>query len=128
MTIVVIDKSHGVVVIFRGEAEGVFGEDVAVGDAGGAEGTGDGAEGGVVVVGGNAVLRGVVEDLRDVLVAVVGVEEVEAPVLGAHDERPRGDRLRGVPHKLRPHGVAFASCPSVMHKGNRCLLLKDFQG
>ena len=68
--------------VFGGEAEGVFGEDVAVGDAGGAGGAGDGAEGGVVIVGGDAVLEGVVEDLGNVLVAVVGVEEIEAPVFG----------------------------------------------
>ena len=68
MAIVVIDKAKGGVVILRGEAEGVFGEEVAIGDAGGAGGAGDGAEGGVVVVGGDAVLRGVVEDLGDVLV------------------------------------------------------------
>ena len=91
VTIVVIDKSHGVVVIFRGEAEGVFGEEVAVGDAGGAGSSGDGAEGGIVVVGGDAVLRGVVEEFGNILVAVVGVEEVEVPILGTHDKRPRGD-------------------------------------
>ena len=105
VAIVVVDEGEGVVVVFGGEAEGVFGEDVAVGDAGGAEGAGDGAEGCVVVMRGDAVLRGVVEDLRDVLVAVVRIEEVEAPVLGTHGQRPRGDRLRGIPHKLRPHGV-----------------------
>ena len=91
MTIIVVNEAEGEVVIFRREAEGVFGEEVAVGDAGGAGSSGDGAEGGVVIVGGNAVLRGMVEDLGDVFVAVVGVEEVEAPVLGAHDEQSRGD-------------------------------------
>ena len=92
--------------VFGGEAEGVFGEEVTVGDAGGVEGTGDGAEGCVVIVRGDAVLWGVVEDLGDVLVAVVGVEEIEAPVLGAHDERARGDGFRGVPDKLGADGVA----------------------
>ena len=92
--------------VFRGESEGVFGEDVAVGDAGGTVGAGDGAKGGVVVVRGDAVLEGVVEDLGDVLVAVVGVEEVEAPVLGAHDERSCGDGLGGIPHELGADGVA----------------------
>ena len=53
-----------------------------------------------------SILKGVVEDLGDVLVAVVGVEEVEAPVLGAHDERARGDGLGGIPHKLGADGVA----------------------
>ena len=92
--------------VFGGEAEGVFGEEVAVGDAGGAGSAADGAKGGVVVVRGNAVLRGVVEDLGDVLVAVMSVKEIEAPVLGAHDERARGDRLGGIPHKFGADGVA----------------------
>ena len=55
---------------------------------------------------GDAVLEGVVEDLGDVFVAVVGVEEIEAPILGAHDERARGDGFRGIPDKLGADGVA----------------------
>ena len=55
---------------------------------------------------GDAVLRGVVEYLGDVLVAVVGVEEIEVPILGTHDERTRSDRLGGIPHKLCTDGVA----------------------
>ena len=106
MPIIVVNEAEGEVVIFRREAEGVFGEEVAIGDAGGGGGAGDGAEGGVVVVGGDAVLEGVVEDLGDVLVAVVGVKEIEAPVLGAHDERTRGDGLGGIPHELSSDGVA----------------------
>lgn len=113
MTVVVVDEAEGVVVDLGGEAEGVFGEEVTVGDAGGVEGTGDGAEGGVVVVGGDAVLEGVVEDLGNVLVAVVGVEEIEAPVFGAHDERTRGDGLGGIPHKLGTDGVAVGSVQSL---------------
>ena len=57
-------------------------------------------------MGGDAVLEGVVEDLGDVLVAVVGVKEIEAPVLGTHDERTRGDGLGGIPHELSSDGVA----------------------
>ena len=106
MTVVVVDEAEGVVVDLGGEAEGVFGEEVTVGDAGSAGGAGDGAEGGVVVVRGNTVLESVVEDLGDVLVAVVGVEEVEAPVLGAHDKRSCGDGLGGIPHELGADGVA----------------------
>ena len=106
MAVVVVDEEGGGVVVFGGEAEGVFGEEVAIGNAGGAGGAGDGAEGGVVVVGGDAVLEGVVEDLGDVLVAVVGVKEIEAPVLGTHDERTRGDGLGGIPHELSSDGVA----------------------
>ena len=92
--------------VFAGEAEGVFGEEVAVGDAGGAGSAADGAKGGVIVMGGDAVLEGMVEDLGDVLVAVVGVKEVEIPILGMHDERARGDGLGGVPHELGADGVA----------------------
>ena len=53
-----------------------------------------------------SILKGVVEDLGDVLVAVVGVKEIEAPILGAHDERARGDGLGRVPHELGTDGVA----------------------
>ena len=58
MAVVVVGEGKDVIVVFGGETEGVFGEDVAVGDAGGAGGAGDGAEGCVVVVRGDAVLRG----------------------------------------------------------------------
>ena len=92
--------------VFRGESEGVFGDKIAVGDAGGGGGTSDCAEGGVVVVRGDAVLEGMVEDLGDVLVAVVGVEEIEIPILGTHDERSCGDGLGGIPHELSSDGVA----------------------
>ena len=106
MAIVIVNEAEGEVMIFRREAEGVFGEEVAIGDAGGAGGAGDGAEGGIVIVGGDAVLKGVVEDLGDVLVAVVGVKEIDAPILGAHDERACGDGLGGIPHELGTDGVA----------------------
>ena len=99
--------------VFGGEAEGVFGEEVAIGDAGGAGGAGDGAEGGVVVVGGDAVLRGVVEEFGNILVAVVGVEEFEIPVLGAHDERACGDGLGGIPHELGADGVRVGGVQSL---------------
>ena len=106
MAIVIVNEAEGEVMIFRREAEGVFGEEVTVGDAGGGGGAGDGAEGGVVVMGGDAVLKGVVEDLGDILVAVVGVKEVEAPILGTHDKRSCGDGFGGIPHKLCTDGVA----------------------
>lgn len=105
MSVIVVDEGEGVVVVFGGEAERVFGDEIAVGDAGGGGGASDCAEGGVVIVDGDAVLRGVVKDLRDVLVAVVRIKEVEAPILGAHGQGPRGDGLRRLPHKLGAHGV-----------------------
>ena len=106
MPIIVVNEAEGEVVIFRREAEGVFGEEVAIGNAGGAGGAGDGAEGGVVVVGGDAVLGGVVEDLGDVLVAVMSVKEIEVPILGTHDKRSCGDGFGWIPHKLGADGVA----------------------
>ena len=39
-----------------------------------------------------------IDDLGNVLVAIVGVKEIEAPVLGAHDERSCGNGFRGIPH------------------------------
>ena len=110
MAIVVVNEAESGIVVFRQEAEGVFGEELAVGNAGGA---GDGAEGGVVIVGGDAVLEGVVKNLGDILVAVVGVEEVEAPVLGAHDKRARGEGLGGIPHELGTNGVVVGGVQSL---------------
>ena len=73
MPIIIVGKTRHNVVVFGGKSEGVFGEEVAIGDASGAGGAGDGAEGGVVVVGGDAVLRGVVEEFGNILVAVVEI-------------------------------------------------------
>ena len=54
-----------------------------------------------------SILKCVAEYLGEVLVAVVGVEEIEIPILGAHDERSCGDGLGGmIPHKLGADGVA----------------------
>ena len=38
-----------------------------------------------------------VHEVGDVLVTVVGVEEIEIPILGTHDERARGDGFGGIP-------------------------------
>ena len=113
MPIIVVNEAEGEVVVFGGEAEGVFGEDVAVGDAGGAGSAADGAEGGVIVMGGDAVLKCVAEYLGEVLVAVVGVEEIEIPILGAHDERSCGDGLGWVPHELGADGVRVGGVQSL---------------
>ena len=116
MAVIVIDKGEGVVMELGGEAEGIFGDEVAVGDAGGAVGAGDGAEGGVVVVGGDAVLEGVVEDLGDVLVAVVGVEEIEVPILGTHDERTRSGHRESC---RRQSGSAWRPVRRTFHNSPR---------
>ena len=97
MAVVVVDEGEGVVVKFGGEAEGVFGEEVTVGDAGGVEGTGDGAEGGVVVVRGDAVLRGVAEYLGEPHklgadgVAVGGVQSLDAKEVVVNKAEVRGN-------------------------------------
>ena len=57
MTIIVVDKAEGLVVVFGGESEGVVGGEGVVGDGGGGDGAGDGAEGGVVVVCCDAITR-----------------------------------------------------------------------
>ena len=88
-------------------------------------------EGGVVVVRGDAVLRGVAKDLRDVLVAVVRIEEVEAPVLGTHGQGPRGDGFRRVPVRTAlPCVVGIATTPSVKYLALTvtCVSLRAYGG
>ena len=109
MPIIVVNEAEGEVVIFRREAEGVFGEEVAIGDAGGAGGAGDGAEGGIIVVGGEAVGEGVVDEVGDVLVAVVGVVGRDLPIGHLHHQRAGGDRFRGVPDIGVEEGVVGAT-------------------
>ena len=116
MAIVIINESKGVVMDFGGEAEGIFhlafARERMIGGGSGARGSG-GAEGSVGVV--DDVFLDV-HEVGDVLVAVVGVEEVEAPVLGAHDKRSCGDGLGGIPHKFGADGVA--GLPVDRQKGN----------
>ena len=57
MAIIVVDKAEGVVVVFRGKAEGIVGGEGVVRDCGGGDRTRDGAEGGVVVVCCDAIAR-----------------------------------------------------------------------
>ena len=61
--------------IFGGEAEGVFEVEVTGGDGRVVDGTGDGAEGSVIIVCRDAIARFEVNQFRDVLVPVKGVEE-----------------------------------------------------
>ena len=64
-------------------------------------------------MGGDAVLEGVVEDLGNVLVAVMSVKEIEVPILGTHDKRSCGDGLGGIPHELGADGVAVVGVQSL---------------
>ena len=108
MAVVVVDEAEGVVIKFAGEAPGVEFDEVAVGDLGVPGGAGHRAEGRVVVVGGDAVDVGPVEDVADVLVAVAGVEEVGAPVGHLHVEGARGDGFRRVPDEELVDGAVGA--------------------
>ena len=96
MTIVVVDEAEGVVVIFGGEyapesvrtgkAEGVVGGEGVVGNGGGRDGAGNGAEGGIVIVCCDAIARFEVDEFRDVLIAIKGIEELVASWIRKHEE------------------------------------------
>ena len=62
--------------IFGGEAEGVFEVEVTGGDGRVVDGTGDGAEGSVIIVCRDAITGFKVDEFRDVLIAIKGVEEL----------------------------------------------------
>ena len=83
MAIVVIHQSQSVVVVFggkyapetvrAGKAEGIVGGEGVARDSGGGDGTGDGAKGGIVVVGCDAIALFKVHHLRHILIAITGV-------------------------------------------------------
>ena len=97
MAIVVVNQSQSVVVVSgreyapesvrTGKAEGVFEVEVASGDGRGTDGTGNCTEGGVVVVCRDAIARFKVNEFRDVLVPVKGVDEFVVTWVGKHKER-----------------------------------------
>ena len=95
MTIVVIDKSYGVVVGFGGEGVGILG----------GSGGGGGSEGGVGVVGGGA---GGGDKVGDVFVAVMEIVG-EHTGGGKEDQWARGDRFRGIPDVGVEEGVIGAT-------------------
>lgn len=88
MAVVVVNKGEGVVVELGGEAEGIV-------DGAGAGG-GDGAEGGVVVVGDGFVEGADGDDVGHVLVAVVEEEGGAFGVLPEAEGTGR-DGLGGIP-------------------------------
>lgn len=83
MTIIVVNEAEGEVVIFRRETEGVFGDEVAVGDAGSAVGAGDGADG---IGGGDEITLGIVGIGGAVVASIDGghaaVERVDLEAVG----------------------------------------------
>ena len=91
MAVVVVDEGEGVVVELGREAEGI------IEGAGAREG--DGAEGGVVIVGDGGVGRADGDDISHILIAIVHQEGGGLAIL-PEDERARGDGLGGVPDEL----------------------------
>ena len=85
--------------IFRRETEGSFKVEVAGGDGGGVDGTGNGTEGGVVVVRCDAISRFEVNQFRDVLVPVKGVEKLVVAGVRKHKQWTCSYGFGGVPHK-----------------------------
>ena len=96
LSLTVVDKAEGVVVIFGGKTERVIGGEGVVRDSGGRDGTGDGAEGGVVVVCCNAITLFKVHHLRHILIAVTGVEEF-ITCAALREERSCGDGFGWIP-------------------------------
>ena len=86
MSVVVVDEAEGVVVVFGRKAEGGFCCEVAGGDGGGVDGTGNGTEGGVVVVSSDAITRFKMDEFGDILVTIKGIEELVASGIREHEE------------------------------------------
>ena len=99
MAIIVVDEAEGVVVIFRGETEGVIKMEVTGGDGGGIDDTGDGTEGGIVVVSRDAIASLEVNQFRNILIAIKGVEEFVASRIRKHKERTSRDGFRWIPNE-----------------------------
>ena len=87
--------------IFGGEAEGIVCSEGVIGDGGGGDGTGDGTEGGVVVVCCDTIARFKVHHLRHILIAVTGVKEFIARAT-LSEKRPRSDGFRRIPCRMSP--------------------------
>ena len=69
------------------------------GDGGGVDGASDGTEGGVVVVCSDAIARFKMDEFRDVLVSVKGIEEFVVARGRKHKQWACGEGFGWVPHK-----------------------------
>ena len=85
--------------VFGREAEGIFDVEIAGGDGRGADGTGDSAKGGVIVVSSDAIARFKMNEFRNVLIAVKGVEEFVIAWIDKHKQWARGDGFSRVQAK-----------------------------
>ena len=98
LSLTVVDKAEGIVVVFGGEAEGVIGGEDIVRDCGGGDGAGNGAKGCIIVVCCNAITLFKVHHLRHILIAIAGVEKfVTRATLS--EKRPRRHGFGWVPDK-----------------------------
>ena len=102
MAIIVVDEAEGVVVIFGGKTEGVVGGEGVICDGGGRDGAGDSTEGCVVVVCSDAITGFKVDEFRDVLVPVKGVEELVVAGIGKHKERACRYGFGRIPCRMSP--------------------------
>ena len=101
LSLTVVDEAEGVVVVFGGTAEGVVGGEGVVRDCRDGDGAGDSTEGGVVVVGCDAIASFEVHHLRHILIAVTGIEEfITCATLSK--KRTRRDGFRRVPCEMSP--------------------------
>ena len=73
--------------------------EVTGGDGRVVDGTGDGAEGSVIIVCRDAITGFKVDEFRDVLIAIKGVEEFVVARVGNHKERARGHGFGWIPNE-----------------------------
>ena len=85
--------------VFGGKAEGVVGGEGVICDSGGGDGAGDRAEGGVVVVRCDAIAGFKVDEFRDVLITIKGVEEFVVAGVSKHKERARCNGFGWIPNE-----------------------------
>ncbi len=101
LSLTVVDEAEGVVVIFGGKTEGVVGGEGILRDGRGGDGTGDGTEGGVVVVCCNAITLFEVHHLRHIFITIAGIEEFVARAT-LSKERSHRHRFGRIPCGMSP--------------------------
>ena len=99
LSLTVVDEAEGVVVVFGGKVEGIVCGEGVVRDGRSRNGTSDGTKGGVIVVRSDTISRLKVDEFRDVLVAVKGIEELIASGIGEHEEQARRSGLGWIPNE-----------------------------
>ena len=116
LSLTVVNEAEGVIAIFGGEyapetaragkAEGVVGGEGVVRDCRDGDGTGNGTEGGVVVVSGNAIAGFKVNKFGDVLITIKSVEEFTVAT-SSGEKRSRRHRFSWVPCRISPRKMSI---------------------